>query len=70
MASKSAVVRDQRTEMSRMYWSLVEFMAGSSEREAVESVHRELQRRGLSRGARLSRWMFREGRRYGDPKRK
>lgn len=68
MARPSVVVRDERSEVSRWYWSLVEFIAGSAERSAVEAVHRELRRRGLvPPGIRLRATMYAEGRFYGDP---
>lgn len=68
MESSREVVRDYRTEVSRWYWRLVEFLAGSSERGAVEAVHRELQRRRLvPPGIRLRATMYAEGRKYADP---
>lgn len=67
MARSSVVVRDERSEVSRWYWNLVEFLAGSAERSAVEAVHRELRRRGLvPPGIRLRASMYVEGRFYAE----
>lgn len=68
MVRARTFVRDEREAMSRLYWRLVEFIAGSVERSAIEAVHRELQRRGLTPpGVRLRAEMYADGRLYGDP---
>jgi len=62
MGRARPLVRDQRSAMSRSYWRIVEWVAGCSDRDVIEAVHRSFQARGFTpKGVRLRASMYRDG---------